>query len=66
MGWTEVCRLIPWTAPDGRLGHQPGSPLAREELPGVLPEAAAGEYPDGDWIGSLTLCLTQQGRQIPW
>lgn len=65
-GWIEVCRLIPWTASDEQLGYQPGPPVAREELPGVLADAAAWEYPDGDWIGSLTLCLTQQGSQISW
>ncbi|MET9896871.1 hypothetical protein ABZZ47_43250 [Streptomyces sp. NPDC006465] len=63
-GWIEVCRLVRWTAPDGQLGYQPAPPLARGELPEVLAHAAAWEYPDGTWIGSLTLCLTPQGSKI--
>ncbi|MEX2981187.1 hypothetical protein [Streptomyces sp. C36] len=66
-GWIEVCRVIPLAAPDGRRGIQAGAPLAREELPKVLADAANWEYPGGgDWIGCLTLTLTHQGRQIPW
>ncbi|MGW1085977.1 hypothetical protein ACWD4L_06345 [Streptomyces sp. NPDC002596] len=66
-GWIEVCRVIPWTAPDGRHGFQPGTPMAREELPRLLADADNWEYPDsGEWIGCLTLALTEEGRQIPW
>jgi hypothetical protein len=66
-GWIEVCRIIPWTAPDGRLGVQPGPPIAREELPALLDDEACWEYPDsGEWLGCLTLVLTERGRQIPW
>ncbi|MFQ6192845.1 hypothetical protein [Streptomyces sp. NPDC000405] len=66
-GWIEVCRVIPWTSPDGRSGFQPSTPLTREELPDALTDAGSWEYPEsGDWIGHLTLTLTQEGRQIPW
>ncbi|MFI8823820.1 hypothetical protein [Streptomyces sp. NPDC053431] len=66
-GWIDVCRVVPWTAPDGSTGFQPGSPLAREELPSLLADDGNWRYPDdGDWIGCLTLTLTAEGREIPW
>ncbi|GAA2794042.1 hypothetical protein VO63_24890 [Streptomyces showdoensis] len=66
-GWVEVCRVIPWTAPDGSTGFQPGAPIARGDLPVLLADDDNWEYPDsGEWIGCLTLTLTEEGRQIPW
>ncbi|MFE2088784.1 hypothetical protein [Streptomyces sp. NPDC059460] len=39
----------------------------REELPRLLADADNWEYPDsGEWIGCLTLALTEEGRRIPW
>lgn len=32
-GWIEVCRVVPWTAPDGTPGEQPGLPIAKQDLP---------------------------------
>ncbi|MFD4947134.1 hypothetical protein ACFWNT_32600 [Streptomyces sp. NPDC058409] len=65
--WIEVCRVIPWTAPDGSCGFQPGKPITREDLPTLLADADNWDYPDsGDWIGCLTLTLTEIGRQVPW
>ncbi|MFD5323561.1 hypothetical protein [Streptomyces sp. NPDC127092] len=65
-GWIEVCRLVPWTAPDGALGAQPGPPIAKQDLPAVLANAENWEYPrSGTWLGCLTLTLTAAGRRIP-
>ncbi|MBT2389760.1 hypothetical protein J7E87_10015 [Streptomyces sp. ISL-1] len=66
-GWIEVCRVIPWVAPDGTLGEQPGPPIPQQDLPAVLADAENWEYPvDGVWLGCLTLVLTEAGRPIPW
>lgn len=65
-GWVEVCRLVPWIAPDGGRGFQPGPPFSRRDLPALLADADNWEYPDdGDWLGRVTLVLTEEGRQIP-
>ena len=64
--WIEVSRLVPWIAPDGKGGHQPGPAIPRCELPALLADAQNWEYPDdGDWLGRLTLVLTEAGRRIP-
>ncbi|MGW5003502.1 hypothetical protein ACWEP8_38280 [Streptomyces hydrogenans] len=64
-GWIAVCRLVPWTAPDGRLGTQPGLPIPRQDVPAVLADDENWEYPkSGDWLGCLTLSLTEAGRKI--
>ncbi|MFC8956117.1 hypothetical protein ACFT8P_26330 [Streptomyces sp. NPDC057101] len=64
-GWIEVCRLVPWTAPDGTLGEQPGPPIPSQDLPAVLAEAENWEYPrSGTWLGCLTLTLTEAGQGI--
>ncbi|NUK03225.1 hypothetical protein [Streptomyces lunaelactis] len=66
-GWIEVCRIIPWTSPEGKLGDQPGPPIPREVLPALLADADNWEYPDSrTWTGCLTLVLTERGRQISW
>ncbi|MFF1263099.1 MULTISPECIES: hypothetical protein [unclassified Streptomyces] len=63
-GVVEVCRYIPWTAPDGAIGYQPGPPIPREDLPGVLAVTEEWEYPDDfEWLGKLTLVLTESYRQ---
>ncbi|MFB7999676.1 hypothetical protein ACFC4G_43650 [Streptomyces sp. NPDC056002] len=63
-GVAEVCRYIPWTAPDGAVGYQPGPPIPREDLPGVLAVTEEWEYPDDfEWLGKLTLVLTESYRQ---
>ncbi|GAA4666343.1 hypothetical protein [Streptomyces youssoufiensis] len=63
-GVVEVCRVIPWTAPDGTDGYQPGPPIPREELPLVLAEAAEWEYPDDvEWLGRLTLVPGERHRR---
>lgn len=65
--WIDVCRVTPWTAPDGSSGFQPGRPIARDELPALLADDDNWEYPDdGEWIGCRTLILTDKGREIPW
>jgi hypothetical protein len=65
-GWVEVCRLVPWTAPDGTHGLQPGLSVPRQDLPALLADADNWEYPDdGEWLGRLTLVLTEAGRRIP-
>ncbi|MGW0903361.1 hypothetical protein [Streptomyces sp. NPDC002853] len=63
-GVVEVCRYIPWTAPDGTNGFQPGPPISREDLPVVLARAEEWDYPDDfEWLGRLTLVLTDHQRQ---
>ncbi|AJT69477.1 hypothetical protein T261_7880 [Streptomyces lydicus] len=65
-GWIEVCRVIPWTAPDGAAGYQMGPPLPRHELPTVLAAPEEWDYPeDSEWLGRLTLTFTEAGRKIP-
>lgn len=65
-GWIEVSRLVPWTAPGGELGFQPGPSLPRDEVPALLADTGQWEYPDdGEWLGRLTLVLTPVGRRIP-
>ncbi|MFD8428251.1 hypothetical protein ACFV1R_11690 [Streptomyces coelicoflavus] len=64
-GWIEVCRLVPWSAPDGTLGEQPGPPVPEQDLAAVLADAEKWEYPrSGTWLGCLTLTLTEAGRRI--
>lgn len=64
-GWIEVCRVVPWTAPDGSPGEQPGPPIPRQDLPTVLADAENWEYPQSDtWLGCLTLTLTEAGQSI--
>ncbi|MFI9359390.1 hypothetical protein [Streptomyces lydicus] len=64
-GWIQVSRVIPWTAPDGAAGFQPGPPLPRQDLAALLSAAANWEYPESDeWFGCLTLTLTEAGREI--
>ncbi|MFG3347854.1 hypothetical protein ACGF1Z_22630 [Streptomyces sp. NPDC048018] len=65
-GWIEVSRLVPWTAPDGAAGLQPGAPVPRRDLPALLSDAESWEYPpSGEWLGCVTLTLTEAGRKIP-
>ncbi|MEU6663806.1 hypothetical protein [Streptomyces sp. NPDC046821] len=65
-GWIEVSRLVPWTAPDGNPGLQPGPSIPRRELPALLADADNWKYPDdGEWLGRLTLVLTEAGQKIP-
>jgi hypothetical protein len=65
-GWIEVSRLVPWTAPDGNPGLQPGPSIPGQDLPALLTDADNWEYPDdGEWLGRLTLVLTEAGQQIP-
>lgn len=64
-GWIEVCWVIPWTAPDGGAGSQPGHPIPKQDLPALLADAENWEYPQsGEWLGCLTLVLTEAGRGI--
>ncbi len=64
-GWIEVYRLVPWTAPDGTCGEQPGPPIPKQDLPAVLADAENWEYPrSGTWLGCLTLTLTEAGRRV--
>ncbi|NEB77637.1 hypothetical protein G3I40_20840 [Streptomyces sp. SID14478] len=59
-GTVEVRRYIPWTAPDGAAGCQPGPPIPRADLPAVLAGAEEWEYPDDfEWLGRLTLVRTE-------
>ncbi|WP_369214251.1 hypothetical protein [Streptomyces flavofungini] len=63
-GVVEVCRYIPWVAPDGTDGCRPGPPIAREDLPEVLAHAEEWDYPDDfEWLGRLTLVLSDQRDQ---
>lgn len=63
-GWIEVCRVVPWTAPDDTLGEQPGPPIPKQDLPAVLANAENWEYPrSGTWMGCLTLTLTEAGQR---
>jgi hypothetical protein len=65
-GWIEVCRFIRWTAPDGSLGLQPGLPIPKQDVPAALADVENWEYPQsGEWLGCLTLTLTEAGREIP-
>ncbi|MFD8543200.1 hypothetical protein [Streptomyces sp. NPDC059649] len=65
-GWIEVSRLIPWTAPDGAAGFQPGPSLPEQELVALLSDTTNWEYPEsGEWLGCLTLTLTEAGRKVP-
>ncbi|MDQ0938421.1 hypothetical protein [Streptomyces sp. V1I1] len=65
-GWIEVCRVILWTAPDGAAGFQPGPSIPKRALPTLLLDAENWEYPQsGEWLGCLTLTLTEAGQQIP-
>lgn len=65
-GWIEVRRIVPWTAPDGRVGCQPGGLVSRADLVDVLADPRSWEYPDdpSSWIGCLTLVETDAGRKI--
>lgn len=64
-GWIEVRRVTPWTSPSGEQGLQPGELVPRDQLVGVLEDAANWEYPDdGDWIGAVTLVETEAGEKI--
>ncbi|MFD5035506.1 hypothetical protein ACFVWX_04045 [Streptomyces sp. NPDC058220] len=63
-GWIEVRRVAPWTSPSGEKGFQPGELVPRDQLPVVLEDAANWEYPDGDWIGAVTLVETEAGMKI--
>ncbi|MBC3842370.1 hypothetical protein GXW82_25805 [Streptacidiphilus sp. 4-A2] len=63
-GWIEVRRVAPWTSPSGRDGIQDGELVPRAQLPAILEEPASWEYPDGDWIGALTLVETEAGEKI--
>ncbi|MFF8732354.1 hypothetical protein ACF073_38725 [Streptomyces sp. NPDC015171] len=63
-GSIVVCRYIPWTAPDGAAGHQPGPAIPRQELPAVLAAPEEWEYPDDfTWMGRLTLVLAERYRR---
>ncbi|WP_405638016.1 hypothetical protein OHB53_46225 [Streptomyces sp. NBC_00056] len=63
-GVVDVCRYILWVAPNGATGVQPGPPISREDLPGVLACAEEWDYPDDfEWLGRLTLVLNQRYRQ---
>ncbi|WP_327365534.1 hypothetical protein [Streptomyces sp. NBC_01217] len=64
-GWIEVRRIAPWASPSEENGFQPGELVPRHQLPAVLEDAAAWEYPeDGDWVGALTLVETEAGKKI--
>ncbi|WP_367048612.1 hypothetical protein [Streptomyces sp. Je 1-332] len=66
-GWIDVCRVTPWITPNGSRGFLPGRAIARDELPAVLVDDANRAYPDdGEWIGHLTLTLTEAGRKTSW
>ncbi|MGY1453207.1 hypothetical protein [Streptomyces sp. SS8] len=63
--WINVSRVIPWTAPDGTAGFQPGPPLPRVSLPGLLADDSNWEYTaDFEFMGALTLTLTEEGDRI--
>ncbi|WP_037946547.1 hypothetical protein [Streptomyces thermolilacinus] len=65
-GWIEVCPVVPWTAPDGSEGYQPGPAFPREDLPALLADDGRWEYAeDRDFTGGLTLTLTEAGERIP-
>lgn len=63
-GWIEVRRVAPWTSPSGEEGFQPGELVPRDQLPAILQDASSWEYPDGSWIGAVTLVETEAGRKI--
>lgn len=63
-GWIEARRIASWTSPSGEKGFQLGELVPRDQLPGVLQDADSWEYPDGDWIGALTLIETEAGKKI--
>ncbi|MFF5702449.1 hypothetical protein ACFY7H_08080 [Streptomyces sp. NPDC012794] len=63
-GWIEVRRVAPWTSPSGEKGFQPGELVPRDQLSAVLEDPANWEYPDGDWIGAVTLVETEAGKKI--
>ncbi|MEU8773482.1 hypothetical protein [Streptomyces sp. NPDC048606] len=63
-GWIDVCRLVPWTPPSGGEGYRHGESIPRDELPAVLEDPANWEYPEGDWIGAVTLVETEAGMKI--
>ncbi|MGW6138774.1 hypothetical protein ACWFRM_17535 [Streptomyces sp. NPDC055144] len=64
-GWIEVSRVIPWTAPDGAAGFQSGPPIPKRALPALLSDAENWEYPQSaEWLGCLTVTLTEAGQQI--
>ncbi|MFD4862496.1 hypothetical protein [Streptomyces atratus] len=63
-GWIEVRRVAPWTSPSGKEGFQPGELVPRNQLPAVLEDASNWEYPDGSWIGAVTLVETEAGKKI--
>lgn len=63
-GWIEVRRVSPWISPAGERGFQPGARVPRDQLPAVLEDATNWEYPDGDWIGAVTLAETEGGQRI--
>lgn len=63
-GWVYVCRNVPWTAPDGMQGFQPGEPIGRDALPEVLGDPRSWSYPDGSWIGAVTLVATEEGLLV--
>ena len=60
-GWIDVCRIVPWTDPNGRPGLRASEPIARDELPEALADPAYWDYPDGGWLGALTLVATSEG-----
>ncbi|MFF7216054.1 hypothetical protein ACFZAU_36890 [Streptomyces sp. NPDC008238] len=65
-GWIEVSCYIPRTDPNGTAGFQPGPSIQRHDLPALLADAESWDYPDDfEWLGHLTLVLTEAGRQIP-
>ncbi|WP_076473384.1 hypothetical protein [Micromonospora avicenniae] len=64
-GLVEVRRYARWIADDGRKGLVPGDPIPRHDLPQVLADPAAWDYPDDtSWIGAITLVETDAGRTI--
>ncbi|MFK0191474.1 hypothetical protein [Kitasatospora sp. NPDC090308] len=63
-GWIEVRRVAPWVSPSGQQGFQPGDLVPRDQLAKVLLDEASWEYPDGDWVGALTLVETAAGRTV--
>ncbi|MGW0633370.1 hypothetical protein [Streptomyces sp. NPDC002758] len=60
-GWVEVCRLEPWTSPNGESGIQYGPPIPREVLERLLRLPETWDDPvDQSWVGALTLSRTER------
>jgi hypothetical protein len=65
-GWIGMHRYIPWTAPDGREGTQPGDLITDDALSELLADPRSWDYATypGTWVGAPTLVTTETGLTI--